>query len=226
MGVDTKGVLLTPMKDVMLVCGIIEKSLNTLIRQQRDLKYGPQRRLPLQNKDEFDFVDVRLVPSSGMACFRFVCFGEKRDMHVFFECDRDHADLAPRSVSMSLGCWGSSELYMLTVLRALSLLGPVAYDRNDSDSVDMAVLPLAPLNLAQALSLDYIGAFELEQLVARYRNGELFVNRGFEDFVGMDEKAFNDIMKTQDHRARWDAMEAMVKCLPVAAALRIEMTAS
>jgi hypothetical protein len=226
MGVDTKGVLLTPMKDVMLVCGVIEKSLNTLIRQQRDIKYGPQRRLPLQNRDEFDFVSVRLVPGSGMACFSFICFGEKRDLHVFFECDCDHTDLAPRSISMSLGFWGSAELYMLTVLHALSLFGPVAYDRSDCDDIDMALLPIAPLSLAQALALDFISSFELEKLVERYRNGELCVNRGFEDFVGMDEKSFSDIMKTTDHRARWDAMEAMVKCLPVAAALRIEMTAS
>lgn len=135
MGVDTKGAIGTPCKDFFLVTEIVEKSLNRLIRQERELAFpdlkGYQRVSPAVRK-HFEECSTAVVTDHEMAKVHFRFRGVSRGLLVFFGCDCDHLELAPKSLSFSLGASGESVLFMMSVLWPLSMLGPIAFTEADS----------------------------------------------------------------------------------------------
>ena len=105
MGVDTKGFVATTFKDSELILGLVAGALS---------RYAPAPRIGM--------VDP------GHAKVNFA----DRMMSVFFDCDCDHADIAPAgSISFSLGAHGVSVAAMRAVLESLAFLGPVYICEND-----------------------------------------------------------------------------------------------
>lgn len=144
MGVDTKGFVATSCKDVCFVINKVERALNALIRPKRKAARGTEEEL------QYELVTAELSSESHLVRLGFTYAGEERMMWVFFRCDSDHADITPRSISLSMGCWGQSELFMKTALQALTMLGPVYYDRNDSDDAGYVRLSFEPLTYVAA----------------------------------------------------------------------------
>jgi hypothetical protein len=204
MGCDTKGLLLTPKKDVMLVMSIVERTLNRRIAEERDILFPQARPWDKEVTEQFQLVRVELAASSGMALVIFRFAGEDRRMHVFFDCDCDHEDLAPHSISFSMGCWGRSDFFMQSVLHALSMFGPVYFDHNDCDNIDMAPLAEAPLSILGALSLGYLTPWMAEKLAERIGEPALFPEGKLPlDILGVPYAA---LPQNSESTLRWDAL--------------------
>jgi len=148
MGVDTKGFVATKCKDVFFVVGLAEEALNNLIRPHaRATRFAGKS---AEDPPRYRTVSTKLHASSEGVELDFTYEGEQRTLRMYFTCDCDNTDYAPASISLSLGCWGQSELYMKAVLQALSPLGDAYFDFSDSDDVDPAKLDSAPLTFISA----------------------------------------------------------------------------
>lgn len=148
MGVDTKGFVTTKCQDVFFVVHLVEEALNKLIRP-----HAREERFAQRGADEprkYSMVDPRLHASSEGVNLCFTYAGESRQLHMYFGVGDDSEEMGPKRILMSLGCWGESELYMKTALKALSPLGDVYYDYSDCDDIEPAELDIAPLNFLTA----------------------------------------------------------------------------
>jgi hypothetical protein len=157
MGVDTKGFVATNCKDVFFVVGLAEEALNNLIRPHaRAARFNGQS---AEDPPKFRTVDARLHASSEGVHLNFTYEGEVRTLHMYFTCDCDNTEYTPASISLSLGCWGQSELYMKAVLQALSPLGDVYFDLSDCDDIEPAKLEDTPLTFISACVANVESAF-------------------------------------------------------------------
>lgn len=204
MGVDTKGVVATDCKDVMFVCGLVESGLNRLIRPHRKL-------LPANSEKSGEYRGpfLEIHPASAVATFNFTYAGEKRSLRLNFDCDCDNQDLAPKSLSMSLGCWGQSELFIRTAVESLAVLGPGFVDRNDCDDVGYIPLSMEPQNFltACAAGLELLSGYRLEKWCGRFKEGA-FGSRSFEEAMGMTRDVAESIIKMD-----YDAAKARLATL-------------
>ena len=145
MGVDCKGFVLTRNKDVFFYVRHIENALNRLIMQESGCRnIAELNRQPADAEGKLQWKTVETTFAYGgsrMLNMEFNFKGERRRLAVFFDCDCDQSEYGPASVSFSMGCWGSSEQLMRTVLEALTMLGKPYLDVNDSDDIDPAELP-------------------------------------------------------------------------------------
>lgn len=158
MGCDTNGVVLTPVKDVLILSGIVEATLTKLIRYDAGDRFG----FTEEARKEFALPSIRLSPSSGMVSFDFVFKGECRQLSMFFNCDCDHEDLAARSISLRLGVWGSSVEIMRAVLFSLSAFGDCYLDENDCGSKGLIKVSDRNLSLLDLVSLDVVRPHQFE----------------------------------------------------------------
>ena len=211
MSVDTKGVIATPVKDVLAVSAIIEQALNRLIRRARLVAYPDRHVIDEAVLNEFKNVSTSLSYGASFVRMDFIYKGEHRNLNVHFDCDSDSKAIAKESLILSLGLWGSSELIMRTVLHALSVFGEAYIDVNDSDSVDIAKVEVPRLTLFQALAHQYLSAYQLERLVEKFQQGKLGMEGSLEDFLGISEERFNELMAIADSQLRWGAMESEAK---------------
>lgn len=129
MSVNTKGVVVTPNKDVFHVMGLIDKSLG---KWQRDQINGGNIRPYLKSAPT-----VRKMTLSDNAVYVDIFLGEKGDhrvrrLQVCFLCDCDHKDLSDQSISFSIGQNAEGVEIMECVLRAVASLGDTYIVRNDS----------------------------------------------------------------------------------------------
>lgn len=136
MSVDTKGVVATDCKDVFRVAQAVETAIARLVRPH----WAQARGTP--SASQWELPHVFLHAKSEAITVEFQYAGERRMLWVFFTCDSDNKVLAPHSLSLSMGYWGSSELLMGTALSALADLGPVYIDRCDAD--DEGYVPFEP----------------------------------------------------------------------------------
>lgn len=145
MGIDTKGLVATNCKDVFFVMNKIERAINKLIAPHLILE---KMRFCDETKDgKYKKVRLEIRADSELVQVHFTFNGEKRTLWVFFGCDSSEQS---QSINLSMGCWGESDLLMMTALRAVSMLGTTYFDHNDCDEVDPAPLEVPPLTYIQA----------------------------------------------------------------------------
>lgn len=148
MGIDTKGFVATSCKDVFFVMNKIERAINKLITPHLKLE---NMRFSDETKDgKYKKVRLEIRADTELVQAHFTYNGEKRTLWVFFGCDCDKTEYTSQSISMSMGCWGESDLFMQTALRAVSMLGTVYFDHNDCDEIDPAPLEVTPLTYIQS----------------------------------------------------------------------------
>jgi hypothetical protein len=162
MGVDTKGFVLTPVKDALLITALAAGALDSLIREEADIEFPGVRPWDDTRKKRFRSVDAHMRPDSNMVQLQFTFKGDARQLSMFFRCDSDQSEHGPRSISFSLGLHGESELFVTNVAYALSMLGPAWVDRSDCDDVGPLLLAETPLTIAGAVALGYADALCLE----------------------------------------------------------------
>lgn len=207
---DTHGVLANPVKPVMALAMLAENALNLIIEQQRQAKFpaiqGFKRFHSTQVRERYRDVQVGMRPDSGMLVFNVLCAGESRELLVFLDCDSDHLEVAPYTVSLSLGCWGQSTLYASKVLEAWSVLGPVWLDSNDSDA--QGLVPLEEpdtrrATLAELLKAKVLSPYAFEKMVNEYAQERLGVDTSFEGFTGLSVAEYDEIRGISDSVVRW-----------------------
>lgn len=202
MGVDTKGFVLTDCKDAMLVGQLLMRSLDKLIAQGRKAEFPEARWAGNEEiRARWQPVSVELKPEMAMLSLDFVYAGEKRALKVFFDCDCDQSDYGPSSLSMSLGCWGSSELLMRTALTALSLLGTAWLDVSDSDSIDAAPLPGPRMPVLAAIGHNLLGGDHLVTLAKARASGTTWLQGNCQQVFGVNGR---DLQRFCGHLERRD----------------------
>lgn len=215
MGVDTNGFILTRSKDAFVIGSLIERSLNHLVVAEKKLTY-PDRKdfLSAAARDNFRSCSMRLMPESGMLDVDFRFHGEARSLKVFFECDCDHTEYGPHSISLKLGLWGQSPLFMKTVLHALSILGTAYFDENDCDDVEPEPLAEKVPTVLQAIALDYIRDCHLSDWVRHWKAG-MFRDRScnFKEFFGATEQRIEKLLAIDDCKESWDQISALAKTM-------------
>lgn len=189
MGVCTKGFVLTPCKDVLLIAALVQGGLDRIINDAARKRYP--RQLAVRN-EEFRTCKVVLSPSSGLAQVGFTYDGEVRMLWLFFDCDCDNVKFGPQSISMSLGCNGRSELFMRVALHALSSLGPAYLDLDDGDDVGPALLDEPQCSMLDAVGLGYLSPYQYERLLEQQRPPGKHPLEG-EEHCGHRWKALKDL---------------------------------
>lgn len=215
MSVDTKGVVLTHYKDVLVITALVERAVSKVVNEERELMFPAVRRWDEKVQEQFRTPDVTLRPESGMVDFGFRFRGENRSLKLFLTCDCDHLELAPKSVSLSIGCWGSSDIIMQSALHALSLLGPAYYDYNDCDSLDLAPLQEVRPTLLEAVRLDYVNDIFLDDWLERFEELKLKTAAQRKAFLGCPETTFRKACEIEVWEERKKAVEALVAKTPV-----------
>lgn len=193
MSVDTKGVVVTPCKDVFLVVELLERAISTLIRPH----WQPGRKQELSSGEpRWAYPRTALSAQSELVQIHFTYDGEKRTLWTFFHCDVDNRALGASSISLSMGCWGSSEMLMRTALAALSGLGPTYIDVNDCDSTDMAPSGIEPVSYVQAVEKQWIAPSpsSLQRWVEAFDAGHL-VAPTLEASVGLPERLVRELLE-------------------------------
>lgn len=205
MTVWTKGVVATDHKDVFEIASVAEQALIDLIRRRAHEACPGGIRAHPEFFQNFVFPRIVMKPSSGAVEFNFTCDGAHRSLTLNFTCDCDHLDVAPRSLSMLMGASGNSELYVTSVLEALSLWGPVHFDANDSDEIDMDRLDVEPMNLLRLLGSNRLSPYLFESMVEARSALE---DDAFERFVGCSRQTLKTFLETADIRSRWSQLDA------------------
>lgn len=162
MGVDTKGFVLTSIKDSTIILELVEGSLGELIREEARLDPACKGLRPFspEYRARYQQPEVRLIPGSASAQVSFVFKGNARMLTVHFRCDCDQEDYGPRSVSWSLGAHGDSVLLASQVGFALSVLGKVYIHASDSHGAPKPMLD-KPLTIAEAAKSGWVSLLNL-----------------------------------------------------------------
>lgn len=160
MTVNTKGVVLTPVKSFFPVVHSVARALDRVQALHAKAMAPELRRYHPDIAAMFGPVDIRVSAHADMAQFCFVFMGEHRMLTLHFDCDCDNRDLAPASLSMSMGAHGHSELHIKTALLALSYLGPTFYQASDTTE-EWVALPAPLKSVAQAAALGFVGPMTL-----------------------------------------------------------------
>lgn len=165
MTVDTKGYIRTPVKNVMHVMTIVEKTIRKMIRAK--LPIGPRA---LYMPEGFAYPDTRLSPDIGMAQTTFSIGGERRTLTVHFGCDCDAEVRYPgKKLILSLGCYGLSEEVITEVLSNLTHLGRCYFDRSDCDDEPDVEIMTAPMTFIEAVVRGYDISANLNHWLTNYK---------------------------------------------------------
>lgn len=207
MSIDTKGFLLSDCKDVLLLSNLVGQAIHGLILDECKTVLGEAGlKRSAKAREMFGYPEYRLIPDSGMLDISFTFHGEKRSMKMFFDCDSDRIEYGPKSISITLGCFGYSDLFIKTALHALSMLGPVYFDHNDGDEIPFALLDEQVPPVLGAVSLDYIKDSRFPDWLEHYDAGTVGAGKSFEEFFGAPEATVRDICAIEDFTARWKAV--------------------
>lgn len=211
MGVDTKGVLVTPIKDVFLVTSLIERSLNKLVMDARHLEF--KERIPFVSaraRKLYRTPEFRLLPNSEGVQVNLCIRGYSRMLTLHFHCDMDHLDLGPASISMSMSSFGHSDIIVQAALYALSLLGKVYYQREDTGYTPLAELAAPSLTLPEALSLGFVTAYPFSKWAKRHLAGTGNFVGDFEEVFGCTPEWFLTNDQSEDIGEGWRRLEKQV----------------
>lgn len=224
MGVSTKGFLASPIKDVFLIGALIHRVLDQLMLDVKRLEYPktPLHQIPEGWFSEsasrsYAHASLKLEASSDAVYVHTRIRGYNRKMALYFTCDVDNQGIALESISLSLGCSGFSDILMQASLYALSLLGPVYYQTNDSIDEPPVLLPEAPLSYKAAMTKGHITPYQFEKWVTRFvERGVLFgIPRKVEDFeaiFGIAKDTYESVQEITDSGKRWDELKRAMHC--------------
>lgn len=218
MTVTTNGFVLTTSKDVLKISLMVQNALNGLIREDRSKKFGSLSPAHSEVRESYSPVDCRLLPESGMVQFTFKFRGTNRMMNMHFTCDCDNEEYGPKSVSVTMGCFGYSDVFVQTVLHALSLLGPVYFDSNDSDDIDPALLEIKKPTLLQAAALGYVNEYDVDEWVEYLKDANAFSGvdeNSFELFFGDTQNKYLELVKVEDFKERVVLVKELASKQPV-----------
>lgn len=130
MGCDTKGFVMTKEKDVFKVSNNIRNTIEQMILKES----GKENLFQAHQTDGFSSIDLELANTSDMLIVNFEFKGEKRNLHIHFDCDSDGKDCGYADGSkliLSLGMWGSSVQLMRGTLEGLKIFGKCYLIEND-----------------------------------------------------------------------------------------------
>lgn len=181
MSVLCKGVVLTPEKDVFLIASLVEGALNALIQKEGSEHYPG---LSFFRNPEYKLCHTELSTSSELLSVNFSFRGESRLLNVFFSCDVDHCDLANKSISMSMGLSGHSDLYIKTVLHALSILGPAYFSKDDGRDTPPKPLGFFTPTLMNLIAMGVYSPVYARRFVAAFNAGRFRADCTFEKVIG------------------------------------------
>lgn len=210
MGVDTRGAVITGFKNVLLAAGLVQNALDGLIVAERRIKF-PTKAIghSKESREQFQTTSVSLNPDLGMLRFDFTFRGERRSLTLHMTCDSDHASLGPKSLSISIGCSGFSELFVKTALHALSLVGPAYFDANDCDNVDLAPLSEDRPTVFQAMQLGYIQKSMLPEWLVAYEEGLSPTICDGQSFFGVPLDQVRELASRRDYQSAWKDIKVL-----------------
>lgn len=136
MGCDTKGFVMTDLKDPFQVFSIVKSSLESLMKE----KSGEERLFLMYRKEGFSSIHCELTDISGMLVASFEYAGEKRDLHIHLDCDGDGENCGYKDglkIIFSFGMWGSSVELMRGILEGFKSLGDCYLVENDCGSYEI-----------------------------------------------------------------------------------------
>lgn len=134
MGVDTKGCVVTEVKDAFEVAKIVQ-GWSTKVLKRHEIDFS----LLFEENNEFTSIRTEFYSFGSMVfCFRYK--GEDRQLHVSFFCDgdlRNHKDeiKGDKCLWFSFGKWGSSVELMKSLMIEFKSIGEVYVDEDDCDDV-------------------------------------------------------------------------------------------
>jgi hypothetical protein len=153
MSVDTKGLMHSPVKDVLHVMSIVDSTLRKFVKT-----HMPEGRpahgwgLP----DGFKYPVMRLTSDAQSVYSYFTIAGEQRNLQICFSCDCDNIDTHPgMKVKFSLGNWGLSVPIMTELMSRLTHLGPCYIDESDCDDVGYVEVEAKPMSFIEAVMQGY-----------------------------------------------------------------------
>lgn len=213
MPVNTGGAVATSCKEFFLVSDAVHRALRSLITVDRDIAFPEHkgfRRFAKEVKAQFEEPELRVIPDSHMVQFTFRFHGHMRTLSLFFRCDCDNKDWAPKSLSLSMGASGESELFVKTALHALSMLGPIRYTAcNTRDEYDSWTE--APITVLQGAALRYWSPLQLD-VWAEYADREFSDDSArWERFMGCSRATLRQHQTDYDSRA---ALVATISATP------------
>ena len=212
MGVDTKGFVLSRCKDVLLIGTVVHNAINHLVLDEKRVRYPTRIEVcSKEARDAFQTCKMTLDPGIGMLTVDFTFCNARRSLKLFFTCDCDHAEYGPKSVSVTLGCFGHSELFIKSALHALSLFGPAYFDANDCDDVDNAPLGENPLTVLAAVKLGYIRMSDVATWLEAWDASQFNDGRTFKEFFGTTETVIRELVGREDYQSSWDDIKALAE---------------
>lgn len=139
---DTKGFVMTEMKDPFEVFFKISEALEGLICADKPEGEAGFRFLQTEKegKRQYALPKCELNDTFKSATILFKYRGEDRWLRVHFDRDQDGEAYGYKDGSkliLSLGCWGSSVELMITVLKALAVYGPAYLIDNDCSDYEL-----------------------------------------------------------------------------------------
>lgn len=162
MGTNTKGYLVTPVKDVPHVMSIVERVINKMIAEAKPERKGI--RLP----EGFKRPATSLSPSMGLASTDFAISGEERSLTVHFASDSDENHRYPGDkIIFDMGMGGLSYAVIAGVLAKMTHLGQCYFDANDCDSPDTADVEIVepPMTFVDAVVGAYTSALSVKSWI-------------------------------------------------------------
>lgn len=213
MPINTCGAIATSCKDFCLVTDAVQRALRGLVSLERSILFPNLKgfqRYSKEVKAQFEEPEVRAVPDSHMAQFNFCFHGHRRMLTLHFRCDCDNKDWAPKSLSLSMGASGESELFVKTALHALSMLGDIRYTPYDSRD-GYEGWTERPINVLQGAFLGYWSPLQLD-VWAEYADLEFRDSPAeWERFIGCSREALHKTFDSYESRA---ALIATADCAP------------
>jgi hypothetical protein len=121
---------MTKEKDVFKVSKNIVKSIEQIILSES----GAENLFQAYRIKGFSSINSEIANTSDMLIFNFEFKGEKRNLHVHFDCDSDGKQCGYADGSkliLSFGMWGSSIQLMRGILEGLKVFGKCYLIGND-----------------------------------------------------------------------------------------------
>lgn len=218
MGVNTSGVVVTPVKEIQLIGNLLNNAFHRLVMHGVHTDFSGKRFFNKGVRVLYAFPTLELSSDAETLQVRFKFRGTYRTLSVHLHCDCDNQELGKYSLSLSLGCFGKSEELMKLALYALSPLGPTYFDANDSDDIDKALIEPSITTIGELLKERLITPYDVEKRLTRFEDGinPYFISKTFDqnlsekDFAVIrdnDALQFPKLDKDQWIKARWDHLE-------------------
>lgn len=166
MAMNSKGYVLTPVKDVMHVLTIVERVIHNLIQQHINT---PADQGGYRFPAGYSYPTTSVSPSTATAETRFTINGEARTLSVYFACDGDPVgEYAGKKLVLMMGFGGLADTVIPAVLAKLAHLGPCLFDRGSLESTPEP-LSCTPMTFAEAVRGRYDRAENVHQWMEYHR---------------------------------------------------------